>query len=1423
MRPSPRHVPALLCCALLAAPAEGQSQDPIDKFWVADGGVAAIEDDATRVYLGGKFSRVAPRTGSSVRIDAVTGLTAAPFPHVRGVVNAVTPDGAGGWFLGGAFDRVGDRFRSNLAHVLADGRVSDWECHLPGPVFALAREPGWLYVGGTFGTVCGGFPRNNLARVSTSFGSGDPTWDPNVGGPVYALVLRQGLLYVGGAFNTVNGLAPRNNAAAVSTSNGVATPWHPNVNIGVRAIAVPAGPSTDVYLGGAFTLVNGGSPVARLAKFDAAGVADLSWTPNPSDDVLAIAVPGGGGVVYVGGEFLNAGGQPRAHIAAIDAGGNAIASWNPGANDAVHALALRGFQLFMGGRFTQVAGQPRNHLALVDDPGGTLLPWDPHAFADVFALAFEARPAGPDWVYAGGNFAAVNGAARSNLAALLKSTGEVDASWLAEPDGGVHALRRDGLALYVGGEFLNVGGQPRRRLAALTTLSGGAFPWNPDIDAGAGLPSVRALAIDTGAGRVYAGGSFTLVNGTLGRLNAAAFDISTGAATAWDPRPDSLVRQIDVVPGIKAELAGDFVQLNSPPVTRPHFAAVDLGSGIAAGFSANPNAPVHAFFTRGADLHLAGVFSLLGTPAATRNRAGAVNGTGGVTVWNPNVSGPLVRALVQDSATSAMLGGDFADVGGFTRHSLAQVDLASGLPTAWNPDVTGGAVAAILPRPPMVFTGGDFTFVNARPQQGFAAFCKAAAVTGVTAAPVGPNSIRVNWLDNGAPSYNVYRAELGQPYQFVGSGSSGAVGLIDFDAEGGVSYAYVVRAEQGDCESDASAPPAFAVTTGPCGLAPRFDGAADAAQVAGSACRVQVLWGNAVGRCGESPTFSVYRSTSPTFVPDGDNRFAHGISGFGWLDAIDLAPNTTYYYIVRAFDTGNGEEDTNLIRVSATTPLGCIGGAPPTVDVLTARSRVGENRLEWVDPLGFSTVHLRFNVSPAPNTPCVLPTGPADGAPVPGSPFTGTPGDADSTDHTGLSDGHNYCYAAFVQGAAFSDASPAEGRPASAPAAVQWSYSTAAAALSRPAVVPEGAYYDISNDRLLHAQAPGLAGGAWPSTPAQWKPQALDATALGRPTVVELPTTTVGGASRIALVGAQDGRVYCFNARTGALLWVSNGGVPLGDGIATPPSVMVQDFGITPGNFVLVGTRNTTSDNRLVALHLSSGAVAWSFDHGGGPNGIGLINGQVLVEYGAAPRVYFASRRRAGGSADTLWAVNVGVSTGTHAWSAPVGEVDGAVTRRAGTLYVGNNAGEVWSLSSLSGAINWNLSLGDGPVKGFVWPDAFSARLYVSTSTKVHALTDMGVSAVPFWTPALPAPNPSTPVLVNGVLYFGGSSGLLHAVLAGIGGPPPTPSVVVLGDPSVPKVVGTPTFDRGSPTTGADDILVVGTDEGRIYAVHPPF
>ena len=87
---------------------------------IAGGPVRAVVESNGTLYIGGEFTYVGPATGAAAPVDATTGQLLA-VPGVDGSVRAVVSDGAGGWFIGGDFVRVGDRPRAGLAGTCRHG------------------------------------------------------------------------------------------------------------------------------------------------------------------------------------------------------------------------------------------------------------------------------------------------------------------------------------------------------------------------------------------------------------------------------------------------------------------------------------------------------------------------------------------------------------------------------------------------------------------------------------------------------------------------------------------------------------------------------------------------------------------------------------------------------------------------------------------------------------------------------------------------------------------------------------------------------------------------------------------------------------------------------------------------------------------------------------------------------------------------------------------------------------------------------------------------------------------------------------------------------------------------------------------------------------------------------------------------------
>src|SRR3972149_5889773 len=145
----------------------------------------------TATYFGGQIHHVGPNTGQGVPISTSTGTRVSPYPYVQGSVQQVLPDGNNGWYIGGYFNKVGDKNINTLAHILADGTVDNsFDAQIPEKdssnnkhfvnTLILSPDKSTLYIGGYLTNV-GGQTRNNLAAVNAATGAAT-SFDPNVTG-----------------------------------------------------------------------------------------------------------------------------------------------------------------------------------------------------------------------------------------------------------------------------------------------------------------------------------------------------------------------------------------------------------------------------------------------------------------------------------------------------------------------------------------------------------------------------------------------------------------------------------------------------------------------------------------------------------------------------------------------------------------------------------------------------------------------------------------------------------------------------------------------------------------------------------------------------------------------------------------------------------------------------------------------------------------------------------------------------------------------------------------------------------------------------------------------------------------------------------------------------------------------------------------
>jgi hypothetical protein len=426
-------------------------------------------------------------------------------------------------------------------------------------------------------------------------------------------------------------------------------------------------------------------------------------------------------------------------------------------------------------------------------------------------------------IYAGGDFASVNGVRRDNLAALDRSTGAVDAGWRVDVTGTgntVADLALDGAGrLYVAGYFGALGGAPTANLGSVDAASGIVYKWNPQADGG-----VRSIAF--AGGKVVVCGWFAHVGGATGQV--AALDPTTATA-AWALPADDDVFKLAAL-GNTVYVAGEYANIGGAP--RSSLAAVDATTGGLLSWAPKADRSVWAIAATPQRVYFGGTFDSVDT--IPRHEVAAVDSATGVvdSAWVAPGNNSTVFSLASDGSR-VFVGGDFSRMGREV-NELVELDAATGAPTSWTP--TPDFTVRDIYLDGDILVGGDIDNYS-RLQEGFAVFGAAtdatAPETTITTSPPATTSNRdatftfassesgsTFWcaVDDATPY-----GSCSSPMSFVGFGfgthtfhvyATDAAGNADLTP---VSYSWTVSAP-----SDTS-PPDTSVTSGPAATTTRTD------------------------------------------------------------------------------------------------------------------------------------------------------------------------------------------------------------------------------------------------------------------------------------------------------------------------------------------------------------------------------------------------------------------------------------------------------------------------------------------------------------------------------------------------------------------------------------------------------------------------
>lgn len=210
------------------------------------------------------------------------------------------------------------------------------------------------------------------------------------------------------------------------------------------------------------------------------------FIPTPQINGVAWDLRVQGTTAYVVGSFTRArpsgvapggaGEVVRNNAMAFNITTGQILSWNPNFNAPVLDIefAPDGSRFYAGGQFTAVGGQARSKIAEFLTSSGALTPLNISIGGSVETLAVTT-----DSLYFGGSFNSVANQGRRNLAKLNRATGALLA-WAPAADDIVHGIiaTDESNRVVVGGRFQNLGGQPKVGIGALDADSAATLPWS---------------------------------------------------------------------------------------------------------------------------------------------------------------------------------------------------------------------------------------------------------------------------------------------------------------------------------------------------------------------------------------------------------------------------------------------------------------------------------------------------------------------------------------------------------------------------------------------------------------------------------------------------------------------------------------------------------------------------------------------------------------------------------------------------------------------------------------------------------------------------------------------------------------------------------------------------------------------------------
>lgn len=573
-----------------------------------------------------------------------------PGTGVNGFIraSAILPDGK--VMIAGQFTSVNGLAINRVARLNPNGSVDT--SFNPGTaanneIQAMVVQPdGKILIAGNF-TSYAGISRMRIARIHAN-GSLDTTFNPGTGSSetIQSIgLLQNGKMFISGAFQMFDG-RPRRCIARLHADGRLDTTT--NFGTGVNGIShtISILPDGKVLISGFFSEINGvtRNQVARLhpdGSLDTAfntGLGTVSFNSSMGSPIYTHALQSDGKVL-IGGVFAEFNGFGRNRVARLLANGSLDLAHNPGtgANGSVWSLArLPDGRIYAAGNFASYNDMPYRYIVRLFPDGRLDTSFNTGTGPNYFIASVAIQPDGK--VVIGGNFSAINGIARNNIA-RLNQDGSVDTTF--NPGSGPNTVVLNTLVqadskILIQGLFGTVNGVSRAYIARLHA--------NGQVD----------TSFQTGT-------------------------FSAGSTSVW-------MYSMALQPDGKILVAGQFVAYNT--VSRGRILRLNTDGSLDLTFNSNSGASgaVHAIAVQPDGKVLIGG-EFVGYNFSARNRIARLNADGTLDLtFNAQGGANLtVRTIAVQTDSLILVGGEFTSINGTARNRIARLHPSGALDTTYNP------------------------------------------------------------------------------------------------------------------------------------------------------------------------------------------------------------------------------------------------------------------------------------------------------------------------------------------------------------------------------------------------------------------------------------------------------------------------------------------------------------------------------------------------------------------------------------------------------------------------------------------------------------------------------------------------------------------------------------------------------------------